>query len=75
MEMEREAYNFFNGYAEKFNDTKGRDIFLKFAEEEQEHYETINDRAGAAAKGSFLTRPPIRPSPSGSYAGHRQCDD
>ncbi len=41
MNMELEAYNFFNEYAEKFKDTKGRDIFLQFAEEEQEHYHLI----------------------------------
>ena len=41
MSMELEAYNFFTQYAEKFKDTKGRDIFLKFAQEEQEHYHLI----------------------------------
>ena len=41
MDMELEAYNFFNRYAERFNDTTGRDIFMKFAQEEQEHYSTI----------------------------------
>jgi len=41
MDMELEAYSFFNEYAEKFKDTKGRDIFLQFAEEEQEHYQLI----------------------------------
>ena len=41
MEMELEAFHFFRDYAEKFNDTKGRDIFLKFAAEEEEHYTTI----------------------------------
>ncbi len=41
MRMELDAYNFFHEYAEKFNDTRGRDIFLKFADEEQEHYDRI----------------------------------
>jgi len=41
MEMERESYNFFKKYAQKFNDTKGKEIFLKFASEEQDHYSTI----------------------------------
>ncbi|MEE8350366.1 MAG: transcriptional repressor [Acidobacteriota bacterium] len=41
MKMEKEACQFFTRYAESFNDTKGRDIFLKFADEENEHYETI----------------------------------
>lgn len=41
MKMESDAYNFFSKYADKFSDSKGRDIFLKFAEEENEHYEII----------------------------------
>ncbi|MGH9339694.1 MAG: transcriptional repressor [Acidobacteriota bacterium] len=41
MKMEKEAHDFFRNYADKFNDTKGRDIFLQFAEEEQEHYDLI----------------------------------
>jgi Fur family transcriptional regulator, ferric uptake regulator len=41
MEMEKESYNFFKKYAQKFNDTKGKEIFLKFAAEEQDHYSTI----------------------------------
>jgi rubrerythrin len=41
LKMELDAYNFFNKYADKFTDTKGRDIFLKFAEEENDHCEII----------------------------------
>lgn len=41
IQMEQDAHRFFISYADQFNDTKGRDIFLKFAEEEQEHIETI----------------------------------
>lgn len=41
MQMEKEAHDFFREYAEKFNDTRGKDVFLQFAEEEKEHYETI----------------------------------
>jgi Fur family ferric uptake transcriptional regulator len=41
MAMEKEAWQFFAAYAERFSDTKGRDVFLKFAEEEEEHYDTI----------------------------------
>ncbi|MEW5979126.1 MAG: transcriptional repressor [Acidobacteriota bacterium] len=42
MGMEKESYNFFKEYAEKFNDdTKGKEIFLKFADEEQDHYRSI----------------------------------
>jgi Fur family ferric uptake transcriptional regulator len=47
MQMEQDAQRFFSSYADKFNDTRGRDIFLKFAEEEQEHIDTIE----AAHKG------------------------
>lgn len=41
--MEQEAFAFFRKYAEKFSDTEGRDIFIKFAEEEREHCETIQE--------------------------------
>jgi Fur family ferric uptake transcriptional regulator len=41
MAMEKEARDFFAHYAERFGDTKGRDIFLKFAEEEEEHFDRI----------------------------------
>ena len=43
MQMEKEAWQFFNQYAESFNDTRGRDIFLTFAAEEEEHYQLIKD--------------------------------
>jgi len=43
MEMEKDAYRFFNTYAEEFSDSRGRDIFLKFASEEQEHIDIIKD--------------------------------
>ncbi|MFQ5740031.1 MAG: transcriptional repressor [Acidobacteriota bacterium] len=49
MKMEREAHNFFSQYAERFNDTKGKEIFLTFAEEELEHYDLMRrelDRLG-----------------------------
>ena len=41
MKMEMEACKFFTHYAKRFNDTKGRDIFLKFAAEEKDHYNLI----------------------------------
>jgi Fur family ferric uptake transcriptional regulator len=41
MEMEHESYRFFSEYAQRFNDTRGKAIFLRFAEEEQEHCRTI----------------------------------
>lgn len=43
MKMEKEAHNFFREYAERFNDTRGRDVFLRFAEEEEEHYSLIKE--------------------------------
>lgn len=41
MKMEREAGQFFSRYAKEFKDTKGRDIFLEFAAEEEEHHDLI----------------------------------
>jgi len=41
MKMELDAFHFFRKYAEKFSDSKGRDIFLQFADEENEHYEIM----------------------------------
>jgi len=41
MSMEMESYNFFRNYAESFNETKGKEIFKKFADEELEHYRSI----------------------------------
>lgn len=41
MAMEKDAADFFTNYADRFNDTRGRDIFLQFAREEEEHYSTI----------------------------------
>ena len=60
MEMEKESYNFFKKYAEKFNDTKGKEIFIKFAAEEQDHYRTIereyldSNKIGVSAGGSGI---------------------
>src|SRR5437867_433662 len=45
MVLERRAAEFFQGYAEKFLETKGKRIFLQFAEEEQKHFESIRRRA------------------------------
>jgi len=41
MKMELEAFRFFTDYGDRFNDTKGKDIFLQFATEEEEHYQLI----------------------------------
>ena len=41
MEMEKESFHFFKEYAQRFNNTRGKEIFLKFAEEEEDHYRTI----------------------------------
>ena len=41
LKMEKKAYGFFTEYAERFEDTRGRDIFLRFAGEEKEHCDMI----------------------------------
>ena len=41
LSMEQGAHSFFKRYAERFNDTRGKSIFQKFAEEELEHCELI----------------------------------
>ena len=41
MQLEMEAFVFFRDYAQRFNDTRGKEIFLKFAAEEEDHYRTI----------------------------------
>lgn len=51
MAMEKDAADFFTRYADKFNDTQGRDIFLKFAGEETDHYNIIR-----SALASVLSR-------------------
>jgi len=56
MEMEKESYNFFKKYAQKFNDTKGKEIFLKFAAEEQDHYSTIRREYEALTEHSSVER-------------------
>ena len=52
MEMEMESYNFFKEYAERFNDTKGKEIFIKFAAEEQDHYRSIQREYEKLTRGS-----------------------
>lgn len=47
MKMEKDAYDFFHDYAEKFEDTQGKEIFLKFAEEEWEHFTEIRKELDA----------------------------
>lgn len=43
IDMETEAHHFFKEYAEKFSDTRGRDIFLRFADEERDHYRIMRE--------------------------------
>ena len=52
MKMEMEASDFFTRYAESFNDTKGRDIFLAFADEEKDHYGIIKEEYDRLAAGN-----------------------
>ena len=56
MSMEKDARDFFRNYAEKFNDTKGRDIFLKFAAEEEDHYTIIKSALERLQSPSTNTR-------------------
>ena len=42
--LERRAAEFFKAYADKFTETLGRKIFLRFADEEANHYEAIRQR-------------------------------
>lgn len=58
MEMEKESFHFFKKYAQRFNDTQGKEIFLKFAEEEEAHYKTIQQEYQA-----FLRRTEQTPVP------------
>jgi len=51
MKMEMEASEFFTHYAESFNDTTGRDIFLTFADEEKDHYGIIKEEYDRVAAG------------------------
>lgn len=54
MKMEMEAHDFFANYAESFDDTKGRDIFLEFADEEKEHYDIIKEEYDRMVKSGEL---------------------
>ena len=59
MKMELEAFRFFTDYGDRFNDTKGKDIFLQFAIEEEEHYQIIKeeyDRLLAAGNSKLKTK-------------------
>jgi Fur family transcriptional regulator, ferric uptake regulator len=53
MEMEHESFRFFTEYAQKFTDTRGKAIFLRFAEEEEEHYRTIQQEFDKIAQKSI----------------------
>ena len=55
LSMEQGAHRFFKRYAEKFNDTRGKAIFLKFAEEELEHCDLIQQECDRLLASSTLT--------------------
>ncbi len=48
-EYENRAANFIRDFAEKFIDTEGKRIFLKFAEAEQRHFDLIHQRVSEVA--------------------------
>ncbi len=50
MKLEMEAFRFFADYGDRFNDTKGKDIFLQFATEEEEHYQIIKEEYDRLSK-------------------------
>jgi Fur family ferric uptake transcriptional regulator len=55
LSMEQGAHRFFKRYAEKFNDTRGKAIFLKFAQEELEHCDLIQQECDRLLASSTLT--------------------
>jgi len=59
MKMEMEAFRFFTEYGDRFTDTKGKDIFLHFATEEEEHYQIIKKEYDRLVTGQ---RPEIQNS-------------
>ncbi len=44
MQLEKRAAQFFQNYAEKFDDTEGKRIFQRLADEERKHYDGISRR-------------------------------
>ena len=64
LSMEQGAHGFFKRYAEKFNDTRGKAIFQKFAEEELEHCELIQKECDRLLGSS--PPPPQRQEPESS---------
>ncbi len=64
LSMEQGAHRFFKRYAEKFNDTRGKAIFQKFAEEELEHCELIQKECDRLLSSSPL--PPQHQEPESS---------
>lgn len=44
MRLEKRSHEFFKKYAEEFTESKGKNIFLTFAEEEKEHFERLQQQ-------------------------------
>ena len=65
LSMEQGAHRFFKRYAEKFNDTRGKAIFQKFAEEELEHCDLIQQECDRLL-GSSHSPPPHQEPETGS---------
>lgn len=45
LEVEKQAHAFFSAYPSQFNDTRGKELFEKFAEEERKHYDLVRRAA------------------------------
>ena len=57
---ERGSHRFFKKYGERFEDSEGRQIFLKFADEEREHLELLVREYRALLKRQGRDRRPVR---------------
>lgn len=60
MQMELDGYNFFKDSAEKFSNPTSRDLFLKLADVEMDHYKYIENQLNVYLEtNSFDTSPEV----------------
>ena len=59
---ERGSHRFFRRYGERFEDSKGKQIFLEFADEEREHLELLIREYRALAQRQSKNAPQRRPA-------------
>jgi Fur family ferric uptake transcriptional regulator len=67
---ERGSHRFFKRYAERFEDSEGKQIFLEFAEEERVHLETLLREHRALVKRQRLSRSKRRPRARSAERAH-----